>query len=637
MQSIMNNIRVRLYLCVALYTFCSLQSAYGLADKYRCMWRDDPATSMVIGWNQASGTNPILYYSTTDFGTDIQSYDFSQMSDRVVVARGMNNHFARLQNLIPATTYYFIIADSEGINKRLSFRTLPDNNCERLSIIAGGDSRNYRNARRNANKLVGKLKPHVVLFGGDMTGGDNATQWRGWFDDWQHTITSEGRLTPIVVTRGNHEYSNKTLVDLFDVEESGLYYALNFGGDLMRVYTLNSLISRGGNQKAWLEDDLAAHTHVRWKSAQYHFAIRPHTRKKREQNDQLKLWGNLFHEYGVNLVVESDAHCVKTTYPVRPSRGAGSDEGFVRDDQTGTVYVGEGCWGAPLRRNDDDKKWTRNSGSFNQFKWIFVDYNSIEVRTVKTDNADQVGEVSPQDIFSPPTNVDIWNPSNGPVIYIYPQNRPRPDQEVLLASTSSIPVFSPRRDMAVLSFNAIAGKSGVIIRWESHNEPRQQLTYQVQRSTDGAKYKTIAKVEGQGQQVNNYQILDTQNTNPNDQEKWTYRLVHNNSASSQDYPQSKVAPSPALQVAQQWKAYDALTPDPSTGMLRIKYSLSGNSDVRIQLKDVTDQSISRSDYKDQKPGNFLKSIDMKDFPKGTYLLIIEVGKDVLHRYRVEHA
>ena len=63
--------------------------------------------------------------------------------------------------------------------------------------------------------------------------------------------------------------------------------------------------------------------------------------------------------------MESDAHLVKSTWPIRPSTDADNEEGFIRDDKNGTVYVGEGCWGAPLRGADDNKSWTRDSDSFN--------------------------------------------------------------------------------------------------------------------------------------------------------------------------------------------------------------------------------------------------------------------------------
>jgi acid phosphatase type 7 len=80
------------------------------------------------------------------------------------------------------------------------------------------------------------------------------------------------------------------------------------------------------------------------------------------------------------------------------------------------VYVGEGCWGAPLRENNDDKSWTRASGSFNQFNWIFVDQDKIEVRTVMTDGSEQVGEVSASNIFEPPIGLSLWSPPGGDVI-----------------------------------------------------------------------------------------------------------------------------------------------------------------------------------------------------------------------------
>lgn len=408
--------------------FYSSPAVEARSARYRCMWRDDPATTMVIGWEQVSGHSPMIYLSETDYGQDVKQYTVSMKPSYSVVAKGMNNQFARLQNLRPNTTYYFIIVDSEGVSPRMSFQTAPNIASERLSIIAGGDSRNYRDSRRRANSLVGKLKPHFVLFNGDMTGGDSDREWQEWLDDWQLTITSEGRLTPVLVSRGNHEITNKVLVDIFDVKSTDVYYALTFGGDLLRVYTLNSMIPAGGSQRDWLEQDLKDHSHIMWKIAQYHIPIRPHTRDKAEKNDQYMNWAKLFYNYGVNYVMESDAHVVKTTWPIRPSTEPGSSEGFIRDDHRGTVYAGEGGWGAPLRNNNDDKSWTRNSGSFNQFKWLFVDEAGIEMRTIKTDEAEQVAEVSLRNRFQIPIGLNVWRPDNGDVVRIQPR---------LLAANSS--------------------------------------------------------------------------------------------------------------------------------------------------------------------------------------------------------
>ena len=387
--------------------------------RYRCMWRSDPATTMVVGWDQASGYDPVLYYDIVDFGTQITAYRNQQQPDRIIVSKGMNNHYARLSGLQPNTVYYFVIQDNEGVSQRFSFKTAPDTPTERLSIIAGGDSRNNREARRDANKLVSKLRPHCIMFDGDMTAGDTYQEWREWFDDWQETIGSDGRIFPIIPSRGNHESANSSITELFDVSSNDVYYALTLGGNLFRIYTLNSLIAPGGSQRIWLEGDLKASSSITWKMAQYHHPIRPHTQKKPEKDELLLNWSTLFYKYGVSLAMESDAHVVKTTYPIRPSRDPGSDEGFIRDDEAGTVYIGEGCWGAPLRENNDDKSWTRASGSFNQFKWIFVDQEKIEVRTIRTDGALRVAEVSHNNIFEPPIGLVIWNPPSGDVVTIY--------------------------------------------------------------------------------------------------------------------------------------------------------------------------------------------------------------------------
>jgi hypothetical protein len=380
---------------------------------------------MVIGWDQVTGGRPVIFYDTEDHGTNVSAYRFQSPPSRAAREKAMNNVFVRLENLSPNTVYYFVVQDTEGISKRYSFKTAPDNPNERLSIIAGSDSRNHRMARCDANRLVSKLRPHCIIFGGDMTDTDTDQEWREWFDDWQLTIGSDGRLFPIIVARGNHEASNSELVNCFDVPHPDVYYALTLGGNLFRIYTLNTQIPGGGEQRDWLGRDLQANQQVTWRMAQYHQSMRPHNAGKPEREELILQWATLFHKYKVQLVMESDAHVVKITWPVRPSRDAGSYEGFIRDDATGTVYFGEGGWGAPLRAADDPKPWTRSYGRFNQFKWIFVDQNKIEMRTIQTEGSTRVAEVNPNNIFEPPYGLVIWSPKEGDVVRIMnPNSRP---------------------------------------------------------------------------------------------------------------------------------------------------------------------------------------------------------------------
>ncbi|MEK7256322.1 MAG: metallophosphoesterase family protein [Bacteroidota bacterium] len=429
--------RYQIFTACLLCLLCSQANAR--VEKFRIIWQEDPASTATIAWHQASGDNPMLYLDINDYDNDWQEYAVMERPDRVQLAKGMKNFFVRLTGLHPNTTYYFIIKDSEGLSRRLFFTTAPNRPDQRLSIIAGGDSRNNRDARIDANRLVAKLRPHCVMFGGDFTAEERVDEWMDWFDDWQLTIARDGKVTPIIVCRGNHEESNQSLIDLFDLKFPTAFYAQNLGGNLLRIYTLNTLIPAGGQQVEWLEKDLKANSDATWKIAQYHFPMRPHTQQKVDKNDQTVFWAPLFHKYNLNLAIECDAHVVKYTHPIRPDNGHGSDQGFIRDDEAGTVFIGEGCWGAPLRANNDDKAWTRASGSFNQFHWIFIDREKIEVRTVKTDGSEFVGEVDKGNIFSAPRGLNIWNPPTGAVLQIHRQGNGVP-----VEPQEQEPLFAPR-------------------------------------------------------------------------------------------------------------------------------------------------------------------------------------------------
>ena len=116
--------------------------------------------------------------------------------------------------------------------------------------------------------------------------------------------------------------------------------------------------------------------------------------------------------------MESDAHLSKITWPIRPFTGAGSDEGFIRDDALGTVYAGEGGWGAPVRSADDNKDWTLASGKFNQVKWLLVNSKKMELRTIFTENARQVEPLDEKRRFNYPKNLKFWKTPQGVAVII---------------------------------------------------------------------------------------------------------------------------------------------------------------------------------------------------------------------------
>lgn len=391
-------------------------------EKVRAIWRADPATSIVIAWVGPAESGAQVYYGTEAAGGTAAAYPEHHPVDRSTDAKGMTTHFVRLEDLTPDTVYHLVIAPPTGTGPTYHFRTAPAEP-RAFAFCAGGDSRNHRTARQAANRAVERLQPLFVAFAGDMTDKSRDDQWQDWFDDWELTTSSDGRLIPLVVARGNHERRNRTLVDLFDCPHPSIFYSLRFGGELLQLISLNSEISADGKQAAWLAETLQAADDCTWIIAQYHKPMRPHVEKKKEQHEQYRAWTPLFDQHQVDLVIECDSHCVKRTWPIRPSDGPGSDEGFIRDDARGTVYIGEGCWGAPLRAADDRKSWTRAADAFNQINWILVAPDGVRIATVPVDRTAEIPRIDPTATPAIPDDLPMWQPDSGAVISLAPRSR----------------------------------------------------------------------------------------------------------------------------------------------------------------------------------------------------------------------
>lgn len=386
----------------------------------RVMFYGDASTNAVIGWDQVSGEGPTLFFDT------VRPNDFEFTKEAPITctnhSKGMHNHFVTLENLKPNTAYYFSIKDSDGYSKIFYFYTAPNSPKETLSFVGGGDSRTRSDVRRLANKMVEKLKPHAVLFAGDYTGFDTQKEWLQWFTDWELTIGEDGRIIPIVPTRGNHEKTNKVMVDIFYVPSKRVHYSSQFGGTLFNVVVLNSEIWKSGAQTWFLRGDLKDHEHFNWQMPMYHRPMRPHVSHKKEMQTQYKHFLPVFEKFkNVRIALECDSHTCKSTWPILKSKDKLADEGFIRDDEKGIIYVGEGCWGAPPRKADDLKSWTRDAEMNDSFKWFFVSKSKIEVRTVLYSNVNEVEHLQNNNRFDMPLNIQIWNPSNGAVVTIEPR------------------------------------------------------------------------------------------------------------------------------------------------------------------------------------------------------------------------
>ena len=415
-------------------------------DKYRIMFNTDPSTEATIGWGQVYGTNQKVCYDTNP-DADWNNCPNAISPFRSIDYLSMHNQFVKLTGLIPDTKYYFVIKDSEGISERFWFKTVSDNNNERLSIISGGDSRYdtglanfdeavFREYRKNSNRLVAKLRPHAVFFGGDLIGGPGKLPdtMAKWLDDWQLTITSDHQIIPVVHSYGNHESDNPdgdilTLNRLFDTPADS-YYNVRFGGDLFSYYVLNGELLPEGTvvddtkritQRNWLQQGLENDNSI-WKTAGYHRPIAPHNSGKVASYDSYNDWVSTFYDNEIRLIFESDAHLVKLTEELKPTsataNGDDPENWFTSaniDLDKGFTFIGGGSWGV-IREADRSYTYTIAEDSFYAFNLLFIDKCSIEIRTLKTQDQGQVSERTENNIFDLDGGLNnvLWKPAGLP-------------------------------------------------------------------------------------------------------------------------------------------------------------------------------------------------------------------------------
>jgi len=433
--------KIKVVSLMAIVSIMIFQSGntFGNVQYLRLSYRDDPSTTVVIGWsNSGTSTNATVYYGTTDQGTDYSLYPSFHGVDTITNYHSLVNNFSRLTGLTPNTVYYFIVKDDQGVSSRYSFKTITDNPNDCLKFISGGDSRtgvpfveasDCRQRRQSGNMLVAKIRPDFIAFTGDCIEGDllyNVDQnWSDWMQDWQLTFGPDGRIAPVCACFGNHEVTDDFHY-LFDMTNSDNHYALSFGGTLLRLYTLKSdeNVSACDNtaQLSWFTDDLQAHTgnanEPFWKFVQYHIPMVPHGYYSVNQ-PEIDCWANNFQPYKIRLAMEGHTHLCKYTWPLVPSTAAGSENGFIKDTTNGTVFIGEGGWGAPLRTCYAPYSWTRDEGSFDAYQVIFVSKYRTEVRTAQFVNVSTVGQLSDADsACSLPSGITLWTPANGSTIVL---------------------------------------------------------------------------------------------------------------------------------------------------------------------------------------------------------------------------
>lgn len=324
--------------------------------QWRLIWTTDPSTTATLAWNtlEAGQEHRVILRrecSEEEGGKDadckVEIVIKSQRDGRYSSTRpDLFFHHVHLTKLRPATRYNVVFASDDQRSPEMFFVTAPKEDVP-LSILFGADSRSGLEVRRQMNAMLAKMtaesyasdRPPIMalVHGGDyVVDGRNLDLWSRWMSDHELTVGPDGRLLPIIPARGNHD-GGKIFNEVFAFPPGDTNYYGTDIGPQMRMVTLNSETSTGGDQLAWLRKDLAAaRPNKRWLLAQYHRPVYPAVKFP---SLNFIHWVPVFEQFNLDLVCEGDGHNIKRTIPIRDSKV----------DPTGIVYIGEGGLGVGQR------------------------------------------------------------------------------------------------------------------------------------------------------------------------------------------------------------------------------------------------------------------------------------------------
>jgi hypothetical protein len=320
-------------------------------------WQRDPTTTMTIQWHSNGGRDDGAQYQRLDervWHTASGSHHPMPHSDRIV-------HVVELTGLKPATDYRFRFGEN---SVEFKFRTMPSDMSKPIRFVVGGDTMDsfdmFGEWYEETSRLVAKQDPMFVVIGGDIAYANGEPglvgRWYNWLATWKKLmVTSDGRLIPLVVAIGNHEVRGQFgqtpdqapyFYKLFALPDKRSYSVLDFGR-YMSLVLLDSGHTHAidGEQTDWLRRTLADRLELPHLFAIYHVPAYPSVRgfnngvsaKIREH------WVPLFEQFGVDVAFEHHDHVYKRTHGIRADKV----------DPRGVLYLGDGAWGAMVRRPRD--------------------------------------------------------------------------------------------------------------------------------------------------------------------------------------------------------------------------------------------------------------------------------------------
>ena len=374
----------------------------------------DPSTTLTANWQSLlEGTDgnteslqagtAVVYYDLESRGGIAGNYAHKVTGEAFQID-GLKDRFiyrTQLTELTPNTTYYIAVGNElTGISSEVMVRTIPQDDTP-IRFVTGGDmgvSEDMRLLLKNA----ATHNPRFAVIGGDVAYANGRLKsiksWDAWLKFYtDEMVTPHGFSVPMVLAIGNHEVdggfgrSKKDApfyFSFFGQDPDLTYFTRQFGKNFVLFSLDSGHVATHESQAPWLEQQLEAYANIKHTAAVYHVPLYPTHRGFAEQYSEegRTFWGPLFDKYALDVAFENHDHTFKRTHLLKG--------GAIAKDGTGTLYLGDGCWGRSAREIDYMKRWYIDAiGSIQHF-WV-VDVNAAEMVYKAVDIDNQVFDVYP--------------------------------------------------------------------------------------------------------------------------------------------------------------------------------------------------------------------------------------------------
>lgn len=342
----------------------------------------------------AGGVESVVRFDTRSGGGDPEAYRkrATGRSHRIAGVGDRIVHRVELTGLEPGRTYWFVAGDGSAWTAERKFRTIPADDVD-LRFATGGDM----GVDSHVPQLLARAaaeEPRFALIGGDIAYANgsvsNIDRWDAWLGHWSlQMVTPEGYTVPVLLAIGNHEVRGsygKTADEapfyfgLFAQEGRRSYFVRDLGPRLS-FFVLDSghVTSHGGDQREWLDRELARRKDRPYRMAVYHVPLYPSHRDEDGGYSAAgrRFWGPLFDRHRLTVAFENHDHTLKRTHRLKGGE----------IDEEGTLYLGDGCWGRSPREVHPDRWYLAHAASVRHVWIVDVESDGIEARALDEEGA----------------------------------------------------------------------------------------------------------------------------------------------------------------------------------------------------------------------------------------------------------